>query len=138
MRRTLLACVLATLLTGPVLAVDEPDRQAIRGIIERQIEAFRRDDAAGAFAFASPSLQTLFGSKERFMAMVQQGYKPVYRQRSVTFAELRDTPDGPMQSVLLQDENGDQWLAVYTLERQVDGTWRIAGCTLERDPGQPV
>jgi hypothetical protein len=72
------------------------------------------------------------------MAMVQQGYPPVYRQRSVTFAESRDTLGGPTQSVLLQDENGDQWLALYTLERQADGTWRIAGCTLERDPGQPV
>jgi ketosteroid isomerase-like protein len=138
MRRTLLSCALIACLAHSAAALDEPDRQAIRGIIERQIDAFRRDDAAGAFAFATPALQTLFGTKERFMSMVQQGYKPVYRQRSVTFTELRDTPAGPAQSVLLQDENGAQWLAVYTLERQPDGTWKIAGCTLERDPGQPV
>jgi hypothetical protein len=30
------------------------------------------------------------------------------------------------------------WLAVYNLERQPDGTWRIAGCTLLKRPGQPV
>jgi hypothetical protein len=122
----------------PAGAVEAADRQTLREIIERQIDAFRRDDAAGAYAFAAPAIQRLFASEERFMAMVRQGYKPVYRQRSLSFGEGRDTPGGPVQTVRIQDEEGVDWLAVYTFERQPDGSWRIAGCVLLKEPGQPV
>jgi hypothetical protein len=33
------------------------DRIAIRAVIERQLEAFRQEDAAAAFALASPEIQ---------------------------------------------------------------------------------
>jgi hypothetical protein len=32
--------------------------------------------------------------------------------------------------VQLTDEAGDTWLALYTLEKQPDGSWLISGCTL--------
>jgi hypothetical protein len=138
--RVVLLCLvfLAGTLTLHAGASEDAERQAMRQVIERQIEAFRRDDAAAAYAFAAPSVQRIFPSEDTFLAMVRQGYRPVYRQRNLSFGETRDGPDGPMQIVRLQDEEGVDWVALYTFERQPDGSWRIAGCVLLKAPGQAV
>ena len=120
------------------LAASDADRSAIRAIIQDQLESFKRDDGARAFSYASPALQTMFGSQERFMAMVKQGYQPVYRPRSYTLGEFKDTPEGTSLSVQIQDLEGKDWVAIYTLEQQPDGTWRISGCYLAKAPGQQV
>ncbi len=52
---------------------------AIQSVISKQLDAFRRDDGPGAFSHASPSIQMMFQSHQRFMAMVQRGYAPLYR-----------------------------------------------------------
>ena len=132
--------VIAALLVaaGSALALDPANATAVRGVIERQIEAFRRDDAAGAYAFAAPSIQRLFPSEELFLGMVRNGYKPVYRPRSYTFGDLEEAPDGLKQSVRVQDADGADWIPVYTLERQPDGAWKITGCVLLKEPGQAV
>jgi hypothetical protein len=136
--RALFAAVFMICALGQTLAASESDRSAIRGIIQDQIEAFKRDDAARAFSYATPALQNMFGSQERFMAMVKEGYKPVYRPRSYTMGEFKDTPDGTSLSVQIQDLEGMDWVAIYTLEQQPDGTGRIRGCFLAKAPGQAV
>lgn len=136
--RALFAAVFMICALGQTLAASESEQSAIRGIIQDQIEAFKRDDAARAFSYATPALQNMFGSQERFMAMVKEGYKPVYRPRSYTMGEFKDTPDGTSLSVQIQDLEGMDWVAIYTLEQQPDGTWRISGCFLAKAPGQAV
>ena len=135
MRRMLLALsiVLASL---PVLAIEDADRAQGRDVISRQIEAFRRDDADGAFAFAAPAIREMFGTGEVFLDMVRRGYPPVHRPRTYSFGETRDLGDGFEQAVAIQDETGVDWDAVYTFERQPDGTWKIAGCRLVKRPGE--
>lgn len=135
--RTVLFALLLTL-SSAAQALEEADRGPIRAVIERQIEAFRRDDAAAAYAQAAPSIQGLFPSQEGFMRMVGEGYAPVYRPRTFSFAEERDGAAGPIQTVRIQDEEGRDWIALYSLERQPDGTWRISGCSLTREPGETV
>src|SRR5215475_996885 len=52
--------------------VDEPteaDWQTIQGVITSQLEAFKRDDAATAFSFASPAIQQMFHTPGEFMQM---------------------------------------------------------------------
>ena len=59
----------AVLLPGVSAAnsgVSASDMNEIRGVIHRQIDAFRRDDAPGAFALVSPGVQQTFGTPERF------------------------------------------------------------------------
>ena len=53
-------------------------------------------------------------------------------------AHVTDTPDGTSLAVRIQDLEGVDWVAVYTLEQQADGTWRISGCFLTKEPGQAV
>lgn len=116
--------------------IAEADRQAFREIISGQIAAFQRDDGATAYSYASPTIQGLFPGVDRFMAMVRLGYQPVYRPRSVTFGPVVETPRGPEQRVFVTGPDGRQWLAIYTLEQQPDGSWRINGCVLTEDTGE--
>jgi len=113
----------------------EADRDSIRGIIESQIGAFQRDDGAAAYSYAAPMIQQLFPSVDIFMEMVRTGYRPVYRPRSVIFGNIVETPRGPEQRVFLTGPDGKNWVAIYTLERQPDGTWKISGCRLVEDDG---
>lgn len=115
-------------------AVSAADRQAIQGVITRQIEAFGRDDGSAAFGFAAPNIQALFGTPERFMGMVRQGYQPVYRPRSVEFSDLREEDGQVVQAVELVGPDGAAHTALYAMERGADGQWRIAGCVLVRSP----
>src|SRR5690242_13491126 len=53
------------------------DRAHFQEVISRQISAFKADDGAAAFGFASPDLQAKFGNAAVFMEMVRSGYAPV-------------------------------------------------------------
>ena len=111
-------------------APSHADRDAIRSVIQAQLEAFRRDDAAGAYAEAAPGIRQMFPTPEIFLDMVRRGYPPVYRPRSAEFTRL-DTEDGQVvQHVEIVGPDGETHTAIYTMEREPDGTWRIAGCVL--------
>ena len=107
---------------------------SIRNVIEQQLQAFQVDDGTRAFEFASPDIQRMFQSPDRFMAMVRQGYRPVYRPREVNFLDLIDVGGVPTQRVLLVGPDGDVVTAYYAMERQADGTWKIDGCVLQGAP----
>jgi hypothetical protein len=111
------------------------ERAAIRGIIERQIDAFRRDDGVAAFAFATPHIQAMFGTPENFLAMVRRGYAAVYRPRRVEFGELTGNAVNPVQLVHVIGPDGEAVIAAYEMAREA-GAWRINGCVLLRPPGQ--
>jgi len=108
----------------------DADRAAIRTVIERQLEALRQDDAVGAFALASPEIQAKFETPERFMTMVQTWYQPVYRPRQVVFRDLNPLAGQPTQAVLLVGPDGVPVMALYPMQQQPDGVWKIAGCYL--------
>ncbi|MEM8811999.1 MAG: DUF4864 domain-containing protein [Pseudomonadota bacterium] len=111
------------------------DREQIQSVIDRQIDAFRRDDGPAAYEFAAPSIKRIFPSVTRFMSMVQQGYAPVYRPQTYTFDDLRMTDRGPVQAVRIVGPNNGSWVALYTFQQQPDGTWKISGVYLQRAPG---
>ncbi len=126
-------------------APDAADRKSIRSVIEAQIAAFARDDAEAAFGFAAPGIQAKFGDASTFIAMVRAAYGPVYRPAEVGFLNLDLSGAAPVQHVLIVDSEGEPFLALYPMQRQPDGNWRIAGCVLipwrggraGRDAGKP-
>ena len=127
------AALAAFVLLAPSLTRAETspsDAAAIRSVISGQIDAFRQDDAAGAFAFASPSIQGLFGTPAGFLAMVQHSYLPVYRPGSVDFTALRTDDGSTVQDVEVIGPDGLAYTARYTMEKEADGSWRIDGCQL--------
>ncbi|MDQ2735792.1 MAG: DUF4864 domain-containing protein [Pseudomonadota bacterium] len=117
----------------PVPAVDA---KAIRAVVEAQLAAFAADDARGAFSYAAPSIREMFGTPDRFMAMVRAGYPVVYRAASVSFLNPLSSQGQLFQGVELTDADGSLWLATYRLERQPDHSWRISGCDVQPSSGK--
>ena len=134
--RAVLSLLIALILLTPAQAADDAARSEARATVERQIEAFRKDDAATAYAQAAPSIQNMFTSPDTFIEMVKKGYAAVYRARSFSIDRVEESgEDGIALGVKLQDENGIDWMALYSLEKQSDGDWRISGCRLVKAPG---
>ncbi len=109
--------------------------EAIRSVISKQIEAFRQDDGAEAFALASPNIQKKYGNADLFMEIVKTRYRPVYRPKRVQFLELAEGEGQIVQKVLLTISDQETVLALYPMIK-VDGTWRIDGCFLRDAPGE--
>ena len=116
------------------LAADPPvgvaDAGAIHDVVADQLAAFRRDDGTTAFSFASPKIHEQFVSPENFMTMVRTGYLPVYRPREVSFGPVVEMEGRIVQRVLLVGPDGQPVMALYLMEKQPDGSWRIDGCIL--------
>ena len=125
--------LLLAFLPGPGVAsstLSSADMQEIRAVIHRQIDAFRRDDARGAFALVSPGVQQAFGTPERFLDAMRSSYYAVYRPQTVAFLELVVMGGDVVQQVQVTDRSGSVWVAYYAMQRQKDGTWRTNGCHL--------
>jgi len=131
----ILLMAFATIAAPTARAQTDADQGAVRSVISDQLDAFLAEDAARAYSHASPGIRQLFPGEERFMGMVQRDYAPVYRSRSREFRDLRQTALGPVQEVVLIGPNGQEWLALYTMEQQPDGSWKIAGVRLVRQEG---
>ena len=133
------AALLTTSIVGTVVCagqLSESDKMAIRDVIQAQIEAFKQDDAVTAFGYATPTVQSRTESAGAFLAMVKRAYQPVYRPRAVFFQNITMMDGVPTQRVLLMDAKGAPVLAIYPMEIQPGGEWRIAGCMLYRGDAQ--
>lgn len=121
----------------PILAPSEA--QAIRELIDDQIGAFRRDDAAGAWKAVAPGLRKRFGTADRFLEMVREQYAPVYRPQGYVFRDVVRVGEDYGQWMDVTGPHGERVRALYLLERQPDGTWRTSGCLLfEPEPAAPA
>jgi Domain of unknown function (DUF4864) len=108
------------------------DVTAGQSVIRSQEQAFGRDDAAAAYAFAAPGIKGLFPSPDIFMSMVRSAYGPVYRHRSFEFGEAKASEGKILQEVQIIDADGAAWEALYTLELQPDGSLKISACVLKK------
>lgn len=132
----LAACFLAFGAASPAAEVAPEDALAIRAVIEGQLDAFARDDATGAFALATPGIRTRFGTAAAFMDIVRTSYPVVYRPKSVQFEPAEVVEGVVVQPVRMIDAQGHRWIALYPMQRQSDGKWRIDGCQLARLAGR--
>ena len=123
---------------SPSQSVGVADIAAFRQVIDRQIEAFHRDDAEAAYGFASPEVKAIFPTPEAFMAMVRQGYQPVYRAERYRFEAVSVIDGRIIQPVRIAAADGAPVLAMYIVERQPDGAWKIGGCLLLKDSSQGI
>ncbi|MEZ5871989.1 MAG: DUF4864 domain-containing protein [Nitratireductor sp.] len=120
----LLACAFA----GKTRAQEAPspaDASAIQTVIEAQINAFRKGDDAAAYSHAAPNIKQIFPTIDQFISMVKTGYMPLYNPESFVFGRNAVIGSQIHQEVIVTDEKGKQWQAVYTLRQQEDGSWKI-------------
>ena len=132
--------LLVCLLTGASLAIAAPaparapqesDWNKMRTVINAQLEAFRRDDANAAYSLAAPEIRSLFRTPGEFMRMVRTGYKAVYRPHSVRFLHHFMVAGQPVQPLEIMTAEDQLIVAYYVMQRQRDGSWKIADCSLK-------
>ncbi|MBH2018744.1 DUF4864 domain-containing protein [Polaromonas sp.] len=136
--RWLAAALAACMLWGAAQAapLTDADEKSVRAVVEGQLAALARDDASAAFSFAAPSVRASVGSAAQFMALVRRSYPAIYRPASAAFLKPEDHHGQVLQRVQLMDDDGNAWLALYSLERQKDKSWRITGCQVVPNKGR--
>ena len=123
--------VAITLLTGAASAEDLTAAGS-RAIVERQFDAFQRDDGQAAYALAAPTIKDMFSDADHFMAMVRDHYAPVYRHRSADFGAFKESGDEASLEATLVDNDNVVWTALYSFRRGPNGDWLISGCVLAK------
>ena len=107
---------------------------AIRAVISEQVDAFRRGDEATAYTFAAPDIQAQFGAPEAFMKMVEAHYRPVLNAHKLSFARRSRNVAAHegmrRQEAFILDGGGMTHHLDYIMQKQPDGSWKIAGCQL--------
>jgi len=135
-RSYLLALILlGTSAALPAAEVSPRDALAIRAVITDQLDAFTQDDATRAFSLATASIRAQFGTPEAFINMVRSAYPVVYRRKAVQFETPAVIEGEIIQPVRMTDAEGRTWVALYPMQRESDGSWRINGCQLATLPG---
>lgn len=108
------------------------DQAQTRAVIEAQLEAFQKSDSAKAFSYATPNIQTMFGSAENFMKMVMEGYDVVYRPASVRFVTFETDGSSALHTLQMVDQQKTLWNVYYVLQKRPDGSWLISSCETEK------
>ena len=141
---TFLAVLLAAhcvLLSGPQAAVPDPaagaaptlperDWTAIKALISEQLAALKAGDGTKAFGYASPGIRQQFGSGGAFLDMVRTSYGALLAARYSEFLEGAVIDGSVVQPLRLVGPDNTVLVALYTMEQQPGGGWKIAGCIL--------
>ena len=127
------------LIAGPASGGPEHElRRNVIAVIKSQIAAFHRDDGDMAFSYASPEVQSHFGTADSFLARFAATYKSVYRPKYVTFLNLAFSRGRLVQRVLLQGPDSIAVVALFPMMQMNDGSWRVDGCVLVPATGKSV
>ena len=131
MHKILMSLALCVALTGSAFA-GEAEIKAAQGVVDSQLKALKAGDGVTAYSFASPTIQRMFPTPDAFMAMVTTAYQPVRNPQSYSFGKSEETSATTVaQQVMIVGPDGKNYEAMYTIERQADGTYKITGCSLK-------
>jgi hypothetical protein len=146
MRRLMAAMLAAGALTAWTLpAVAAPpghamlqpaEWTAIKEVIGAQLKALKAGDGLKAMTYAVPGIRLQFRSPERFLRMVRDGYGALLNARASTFLEGAVVDGTTLQPLQLVLPDNSVVVALFTMERQKDGAWRIAGCVIAPSTAQ--
>ena len=127
--------------TTVVKVVEEGSNRPLQGL---HVSLFDRDtvsrddllgsgetDAGGEVRFDYNS-EHFVDMDDRVGGVFPELYAVVYRPASVAFGEVRIIDGQPTQMVVFTDAEAQRWLALYPMQRQGDGSWKIDGCIIER------
>jgi Domain of unknown function (DUF4864) len=123
-----------TLDTSAALAATPPmrasDWKSIKQVIAAQRAALIAGEGEKAFGYATPAIRAQFGEADVFMAMVQVGYPALLTARYTEFLEGAVIDGLIIQPLRLVDADNSVRVALYTMEKQKNGAWRISGCRI--------
>jgi len=140
-RRSFVVTCLAAMTLMVAVSVQSAPRQgeaklaaaewkAIKRAIGEQRAAFVAGDAQKAFGYAAPGIRAQFGTAENFLAMVRTAYDALIAARYTEFLEGAVIEGVVIQPLRLIAPDNTVQVALYTMEKQKNGGWKIAGCVL--------
>jgi hypothetical protein len=103
---------------------------AIRKVIGDQLAALKAGNGAKAMTFAAPGIQEQFGTPDNFLRMVRNGYAQLLDARRTQFLEGAVIEGAVVQPLRLVLPDETVMVALYQMQKQADGSWRIAGCVI--------
>ncbi len=112
--------------------------KSIEAIVGAQLAALKAGERDKAFGYASPGIRAQFGSAENFARMVAESYTALLSARYTEFLEGAVIDGVVIQPLRLIAPDNTVLVALYTMEKQPDGRWRIAGCALAPSTVQAV
>ena len=131
MRRIFAALIAAPVLYAFSAFAGDAEIRSAQGTIDAQLKAFQAGDGALAYSYAAPNVKRIFPTVDIFMGMVESGYQPVRKPRNYAFGKVQEmSATSIAQQVLILGPDGKDYEAVYTLELQPDGVYRITGVSL--------
>ncbi len=98
-------------------------------IINSQIQAFLKRDAALAFSYAAPIIKLKFNNPEEFMRMVKNYYEPVYNPKQYYFIESKYFDGSIYHQLQIISQSNMSYLATYSLIKD-NNEWKISGCAV--------
>ncbi len=104
--------------------------QAVTQVVQSQLSAFAEGDAEKAFSLATAATQSLAGTPGELMRVIKHRFAPIYRHRQALFSEPEIIGTHGLQVVQLIDHDNLVWIAIYQVEHEADGTWKVDGCQL--------
>src|SRR5688572_27500748 len=140
MRSGALVFWLGVLATGLNAAEPQPStpevKDKIHAVIRQQMEAFRKDDFAGAYKFAAKGIRDAF-PVEAFEKMVRSSYPLIPKSTEEVFGLTLD--DGKRAAVTVRVVGKDKQSESYQYLLEHDGeTWRIAGVTAVEEKSETI
>jgi len=100
----------------------------IRKVIGDQLLALKAGDGTKAVTYAAPGIREQLGTPDNFMRMVREGYGALLAARSTQFLEGAVIEDAIVQPLRLVLPDDSVVVALYQMQKQSNGQWRIAGC----------
>ena len=125
-----LACADALAAPADQVTLRAKEWTAIRKVIDDQLAALKAGDGVKAMTFAAPGIREQFGTPDNFLRMVREGYAPLLDARRTQFLEGAVIDDAIVQPLRLVLPDDSVMVALYQMQRQPDGQWRIAGCMI--------
>lgn len=104
--------------------------KAIQQVIGDQLKALKAGNGMKAMTYSVPGIRQQFGTPERFLRMVREGYSALLDARASTFLEGAVVDGVTIQPLQLVLPDNTVMVALYQMEKQKDGRWRIAGCVI--------
>jgi hypothetical protein len=108
------------------------DKAAIREVVQLQMDAVAEDDADTAFSLATADTQSRLGDSNTFLQLIKHEYAVIYRHQRAIFSAPELIAGQMVQVVNLTDDDNAVWVAMYQMQREPDGRWKIASCNLLR------
>lgn len=115
------------------LSHTELDR--IRTSIREHIHAVTARKAGVAYETLTPAIKDYYSDSKTFLNILTTQLQPIANAKSFAFTNIEREATDAIQSVLVTDPQGGEWIARFRLQRQGDGRWAIMGCQVEAAEG---